>query len=407
MMRPVPRPSCLRIRLSVHMFLTFAILSAWTTVLAQYLDDLGFSGKETALVLGCTALAGMIAPLVAGQLADRWLATERFLALSNLLCGLFLLGAWRVTSFGGLWGLSFGAALFYVISIPLGTSMAMVHLPQPARDFPIVRVWGTVGWVAAAAFFTVWQHLTGRGLADGYAIAGVLSLLNAAYSLTLPHTPPPPVGAGASALRSTGRLLAQPSLGFMIALLFFIQICAAFYYNRGPVFFHDSGVSREMLPVAMGVAQAAEIATMFALAFVYTRLGAKATIALGIAAWAIRFGIYGAGPPVGALVAAQALHAPGFAFVRTAASLYVEQVCPRELRGTAQGLLSCAIDGAGPFLGTYVAGAAADFLFREGTRWGTFWTIPAAASGAILVVFLAGFRAKPATETRSHGEERK
>lgn len=390
----------LRTRLSVHMFLTFAILGAWQTVLAQYLQDLGLTGKEVSLVLGCGALAAMLSPLVAGRIADRWLATERFLALSNLCCGGFLLAASRATTFGALWWLSIGAALFYVISIPLGTAMSMVHLPD-SRDFPWVRLWGTVGWVAAGGFLWVWQSLTGRGIGDCYGVAGAIALLNGAYSITLPHTPPQPAGRRRGAAPGALALLKDPSLALFLGLLFCLQVSAAFYYARGAIFYHAAGVSKQALSVVMSIPQAAEIGAMLLLPAVYARFGAKWTVAAGIAAWAVRFGIYSLGHPLGLLVGAQVLHAAGFAFVRIAASVYVENVTPRELRATSQSLLSCLIDGAGAFLGVYVAGAVSDALFRESARWAAYWVIPAAASLAVLLAFLLGFRPRAAGGTAS------
>jgi len=379
------------------MFLTFAVNGAWMSALAKYLKDLQFADLQINAILGTGAVANMVFPVLAGQAVDRWFAAQRVLAVGFLGTGVFLLAAFTQTDFGPLLVCTFAAQLFYVSSIPLGTALAFHHLPDSARDFPLVRLWGTAGWVAGAASLTGWLHLRpGRGLADALALAGVFSLLNAATSLTLPHTPPRRDAASRIALGPVLGMMRQPSFALFMALMFLLQLCTTFYFTRVPIFLHHVGVPNPDIPLVLSLGQVAEFLVILAIGRIYTRFGAKGVMALGILAWVLRYGIFALGAPFWLVIGSLALHGPCFAFGRIAPTIYVQSVSPPDARASAQSFLSLVMDGAGIFLGIMLAGVVSHRLGGPGgTEWSTFWLIPGLASLAVLAVFLAFFRPTP------------
>jgi MFS family permease len=376
------------------MFLTFAVNGAWNSTLAKYLKDLRFGEMEINLILNAGAVANLLLPLLAGQAVDRWFAAQRFLAFGYLGTALFLLAAYTQTAYAPLLALIFGAQLFYVTTLPLGTALAFHHLEDGPRQFPKVRLWGTVGWVAGAASLSGWLYLKpGRGLGDGLALAGLFALLNAAWSLTLPHTPPRRDAVRKLALGPVLEMLRQPSFAFFIALMFVLQVCTTFYFTRAPVFLHHVGVSDRDLGAVISLGQVVEVFVIFVMPRVQGRLGFKGTIALGIAAWAARYGIFALGGPPWLVIASLALHGPCFAFGRIAPTMYVQHVAPEDVRASAQSFLSLVMEGAGVFLGVLGAGfVSARLTSAAGTEWTPFWLLPGTASGVVLILFLAFFR---------------
>jgi len=381
----------LRTRLGVQMFLSGAAIAVWTSVLAKHVEQIGFTPLQAALAVGTASMASIVTPLLGGQVADRWLSSERFLAVSNLGGGVLLLLGASQQGFLALGSTLLGAWLFFANVFPLGTALALQHLADPARQFPGVRVWGTIGWVAGALGLTGWLHLPGHGLGDSLWLAGLIAVANGFYSFTLPHTPPRRSGVGPSATGKVLSMLREPSFAIFMAIFFMQQVFAMFYVTNAAVFLPVVGVSPANLPVVIGIGQTAEIAMMWGLPLVYRRFGEKGTMALGMAAWVLRFGVFSLGGPAWLVIASIAFHGPGFAFVRIAATMYIDRICERDVRSSAQSLLAVVIDGASGVLGAVLAGLVSGHLAGH---WRAFWIIPAIGGAVILAVFLAAFRPK-------------
>lgn len=388
-----PGVPLVRMRLSVQMFLQFAIWGSWAPVLAQHLVNIGL-GDHIGAVYGAGTLASMISPLIAGQIADRWFATERFLSFMFACSGAIFLYASTVTDFETLWWLTFLGMFFFAPTLGLGNSLSFTHLSDPRRQFPAVRVWGTIGWIAAGYALSGWLKISGRTLGDCLLFAGGFALLNALYCVTLPHTPPRREAREPFAVLKALRMLRDPSFALFTLLAFFLLMFAAFYYNYAGAFFPAVGVKDDNLPIVMAIGQIAEILTMFALPFVYTKLGPKWTIAVGLLAWAARFGIFALGTPWELVIASQALHGVCFAFAIAAAMIYVERVCEADIRASAQSLLSFVTYGLGLFAGSYAGNWTLRYFTdaRAENVWRSFWTVPAIGCLAVLIIFIAGFR---------------
>jgi MFS family permease len=190
-------------------------------------------------------------------------------------------------------------------------------------------------------------------------------------------------------------MLRDPGFGLFIGLLFLVQLFGTAYYARGPLYLLGSGVSKEGLSSLMSIGQVTEVAVVLLLPVIYGRFGPKGTMAVGIAAWAVRFGLWAAGGSFGMLVAAVALHGICFSCARIAATIYVDQVCPRDARASAQSLLSLLVDGSGAVLGNLLVGRVVTHYTTAGVPdWRSIWLVPMAGFTVVLAAFLLGFRAQ-------------
>jgi nucleoside transporter len=378
------------------MFLAGAVFGAWQPVLPPYFRDvLGFSELQTDLVLALVPIATMIAPMAVGQASDRWIASEKLMAILNLGAGGALLVARLFTSFAAF-APAFAVAMMLTVPLfSIATSIALQNLPDGARDFPAIRACGTFGHVMGANLLSLWLTWTRRSFSDSLLLAGVLAFANAAYALTLPHTPPRRDAAGRSAIGRAAGMLRDPGFALFIGLLFLVQLFGTAYYARGPLYLLGSGVSREALSSVMSIGQVTEVAVVLLLPFIYGRFGAKGTMAVGIAAWGLRFAFWAAGGSFGLLVAAVALHGICFSCARIAATIYVDQVCPRDARASAQSLLSLLVDGSGAVLGNLLVGRVVTHYTTAGVPdWRSIWLVPMAGFTVVLAAFLIGFRAQ-------------
>jgi nucleoside transporter len=393
----------IRTRLSVQMFLQFAVWGAWAPVLGVHLNNLGFTGTEIGSIYGTAALATIIAPMLAGQIADRWVATEKFLAFSFIATGVLLYLASTVTKddpakVSKVWWYAFAAMMFFGPSLGLANSLSFSHMSDPAKDFPVVRVAGTLGWIAAGLTVTAWlKGAQGRSMGDCLVVGAAYSVVNGLYCLSLPHTPPKKQGVDSLAALKAFGLLKDPSFALLMVLAFVLLVFATFYYSFAGNFFTDAGIAQANIPTVMAIGQAAEILTMFILPWMYKTLGSKKTIALGVAFWAVRFALYALGKPIGLMYVAQAMHGACFAFAIAAAMIYVEKICPGDIRASAQSLLSLATYGLGMMCGSFLGGFLKDKNTTAGsTSWPGVWWVAAGGCALVLVVFLAGFKARDA-----------
>lgn len=383
----------LRTRLFVQMFLQFAVWGSWAPVLSVHLQEIGLGPEASSSILGTAALATIIAPLIAGQIADRWFATERFMALSFLASAALFFVASRTEDPTALWWLALGAMLFFAPTLALGNSISFHHLGEQRAQFAWIRAGGTVGWIASGWILSAWMKLTGRPIGDCLLLGAAFAFVNAVYCLTLPHTPPRRDAVEPFAVGKALRMLTDSSFALLTLLAFAMMVFATFYYFRAGNFFVDAGVKKEDVPTVMSIGQFAEIATMAVLPPVFQRLGAKKTIALGVAAWALRFGLFALGQPLWLMVAAQALHGVCFAFAIAGTMIFVERVSAPDVRASAQSLLTLVTYGLGMWAGSVLLGKVAAAHTVEGVSdWASIWKVPAWGCAAVLVVFLAGFR---------------
>jgi nucleoside transporter len=395
-------PKPLRARLAIQLFLQFGVIGAYIPVLGRHLELLHFTKPEIGYVYGTFALGTVMASLIAGEIADRWLAAEKYLAISMLATGVLLFFAARITAddparFWKMWGLLFGAMLCYAPTPALATAMIFHHLRDPRGEFHVIRAVGTVGWIAAGLALGAWMDLGKKTISACLDLGVVFAGASALYSLTLPHTPPRRQ-AGSRAVVKAFAMLRDPSFALYTSLQFVLSVFAAFSYYRAAEFFALVGVKDARLSSVLSVGQVTEIGTMFLLPWMYGRFGAKGTIAFGMGSWVVRFLILSRGGPPGLMIAAQGMHGLCFTFAAVAGQIYVERICPPDIRASAQSLHSLVTGGLGMLVGAYVSGIALKGASAV-SDWTNVWLVASAGSLAVFVVFVLAFRARDTAPT--------
>ncbi len=336
------------------MVLEIAIWGAWQIKIFPYMGMLGFTPAQQAWVGSVFGIASVIGIFFSNQFADRNFSGERFLAFSHLVGGLALIGTAFVTGFGAFFSLFLLYGLLYVPTLAVANSLAFAHLRDPAGEFGFVRMGGTIGWIAVSwpFIFLLGDQADAQQTRSVFIGAGVLSLLLAAYSLTLPHTPArrDAVGLDRLAWLRTARLLAVPH----VLVLFLVILVDATIHNGYFVvidgFLTQMGISARMTMVVSSLGQAAEIVTMLVLGVVVKKLGWKWTMILGVSGHAIRYGVFvlfGTPEYQWLIVVIQVLHGICYAFFFATVYIYVDAVFPPDVRTSAQGAANLLILGAG------------------------------------------------------------
>lgn len=357
-----------RWRLSVMMFLQYMVWGSWYPVLSTYMGNLGFSGLQIGVVYSLLAVGCMIAPFAGGQLADRYVSTEKLLAALHLLGGIVLCVAATLATYQTLWPMMLLWSLLYAPTLALTNSITFHHLPDAENKFGLVRVFGSLGWIAVGLLLTllrtIWPEqpgLPGLGGADSLWLGGFLSLFLGLFCLALPHTPPAKKGGSPLAFLAAFKMLRDPSFALFIIISFIVATELMFYYVLTAPFLQTLDISSANIPAVMTIAQVAEIGTMIALPLMLKKWGIRSTMAFGIMAWPIRYAIFAYGQPRWLVVAALTLHGICYVCFFVVAYIYVNSVAPPDIRASAQAFITFVTLGAGMYLGSIFAGWIRDF----------------------------------------------
>ncbi len=395
-----------RLMLSGMMFVQYFVWGAWYVTLGTYLGStLGFDGTQIGLLYGTTAVAAMISPFFVGMVADRYFATEKILALLHLTGAVLLYLASTITNFPALYAALLAYTLCYMPTLALTNALTFHHVGDAARDFPKIRVLGTIGWIAAGL-------LVGRMGVEATAlplrIAAGASGLMALYSLMLPHTPPTRRAERLAVRDVLGldalALMRDRSFATLVVGSFLLCIPLQFYYAFTNLFLNEIGVAEPASKMTMG--QMSEIGFMLLMPWFLSRLGVKTTMLIGMAAWSARYLLFAqgnAGDLSWMLYAGILLHGICYDFFFVTGQIYVDRKAPADLRAAAQGLIAFVTLGVGMFIGSWVSGRVVDAfaLPGGGHAWDHIWLVPAAGAAIVLVLFALFFRGEvdaPATE---------
>lgn len=375
----------LTLRLSIMMFLQYAVWGAWLPVAGKYLGSasetggLGFTEPQIGMLLGLAGSVGAItAPFIAGQFADRYFRTERFLAVLLLIgAGLKWYTALQTTYTSWLW-LSIAYSVVYMPTLALSNSLAFAHIRDADRQFPKIRVWGTIGWIAASwAFPLFWllknvrgqslppfytgdevEHAT-RALVEALKFSAGISLFYAFYCLTLPKTPPKRDAVQKLAFVRAFQLFRFPSFTALVIASLMIAAIHQIYFIQAGKFLTspEVGLTNADIQPAMTLAQFAEIGVMAFLGWMLSKLGFRKIIMIGAFAYFARYAIWGTTSlPASILVASQALHGVCYACFFAAGFIYVDRIAPPDARHSAQTVFGIIILGGGPVLGGWLSG---------------------------------------------------
>jgi nucleoside transporter len=397
-------PMNVRVRLSAMMFLQYMLVAVWFVPLSAYLTKLEMTGTQMALILSSMAIGCIGSPLI-GMFADRHFSSERVLAALNLATGVLLFLSGRVTSPGAVFIFLLLAFLAYMPTWGLTSAIAMSH--SPSEKFPQIRVFGSIGWVAAALFSLVaaWLfkdeggkplHIDGTNIPH-YCGAAV-ALLAAIHALALPHTPPPAKGQPASVVDALG----LRSLGLMKNFHFSVLILGtllgtipfAAHWSYGSAFLKDQGF--KYLTATMNLGQFVEMFLMLLVPVSIAVFGLKRTILIGLAAQLLRYAAYLVGDiadfaPLYFL--AILVHGIIFGFFYVGGQIYIDRKAPKEMRAQAQGLIFLVSFGVGLLVGNFVNGALLQIGAEGGSKnYYAMWLVSTIASAVVLVLFFLLFR---------------
>jgi nucleoside transporter len=392
-----------RLRLSVMMFLEFAVWGAWFVVFNVYCGTsvakggLGFTGTQIGSLYGTMALGAILSTLIAGQIADRFVASEKLMAICHLVgAGLLYLMA-TTHDYNALWWTSLAYALVYNPTLALSNSVAFSNIPDATRDFPTLRVLGTIGWIVAGvgvdAVLPNGASATNKPLIMAAVLSGVLGV----FSFMLPHTPPKGKAGDTIPFLRAIKLLADPSFGIFFAISLVITIALAFYYGFAGTYLASLKVDR--IASTMSLGQWSEIGFMLLLPFALKKLGMKWVLGVGMAAWAVRYGLFSIGHPFALVIIGVALHGVCFDFFLAAGFIYTDEKAPPAIRGSAQALFSFLVYGVGMWIGNEVSGRVVDHYTQGGVSdWSKIWMVPAIGSVVCLVLFLVLWRDRAVVE---------
>lgn len=354
------------IRLSMMMFLQFFAWGAWFATLGAVMNSHQLSSFIGA-AYESAPIAAIFAPLFLGLIADRLFASERVMGTLMLLGGVIMLAIPGVASRGEAAGgtivwLILAHLLCYMPTLGLGNTIAFTHIPDQ-NDFPRIRVWGTIGWIAAGLLVGAmgWSNKF-----EIFWLGAGCSILLGIYCFTLPDTPPPlrgrPMDLRSLLMVDAFRLLADPNFLVFAVCSTLICIPLAYYYGMTSTFLNHTGFSQSAATMTIG--QMSEIFFMLLIPFFFRRLGLKVMILVGMACWVVRYALFAFGAPdqvTWMLLLAVALHGICYDFFFVTGFMYTDQKAPEAIRGQAQGLLVFLTQGIGMFFG-YRIMAAGSFL---------------------------------------------
>lgn len=437
-------------RLSLMMFLQFFVWGAWFVTIGQALGENGlleFAGGT----YGSAPIAAIIAPLFLGLIADRFFASERVMGALFLIGGVLMCLAPSYAEAGDgrilVW-LFIAHMLCYMPTLGLSNTIAFANVADQ-NEFPKIRVWGTIGWIAAGLIVGL------MGWSSSFNIlwlAGISSLVLGVYSFTLPHTPPPargkPVDVRTLLMLDALSMLKHPPFLVFIICSTLICIPLAYYYGVTSMYLGNSGFIAAASTMSIG--QMSEIIFMLLIPFFFRRLGVKNMILIGMLAWVVRYSLFALGAPdqvVWMLLLAVALHGICYDFFFVTGFMYTDKVAAPEVRGQAQSMLVFFTQGVGMYFGYMIAFAHLDravpsyqaltnaitetsppppatfleslskmfsvqslnvdaaLLSETMAQWRAFWFVPAGMAAVITVIFFVAFWDKMSNYDRPQDDE--
>lgn len=407
--------STTRIQLSVMMFLQFVVWGSWYGQLSKYLFAINFDGVQVGNIYATFSIAMIISPFLVGMLADRFFAAQKVLGVLNLLGAALLFLLTKITDYDTFYWTMLLYCLSFAPTIALTSSISMRQMTAPEKEFPLIRLMGTLAWIAVT-------NLIGfMGWGDQNTIF-YISMITASviglYSFTLPDTPPTIKGrVGFEQIIGKDAFVLFKDRSFTIFFISSILICIplSFYYAMGNPSITDAYKTAFIaanpgaeLPKTffvenkMSLGQASEVFFMLLLPFAYRKLGIKWILILAIISWIIRFLCFGYGNATSAewmLYTGILLHGICFDFFFVSGMIYSDQKAGEKIKSQAQGLISLATYGVGMYIGSLVAGYVQK-MYTTGTgdnsitNWTNVWLVPAGIAVAVLILFLVLFNEK-------------
>jgi nucleoside transporter len=387
------------------MFLQFFIWGGWFVTLGTFLgNNLNATGAETGMAFSTQSWGAIIAPFFIGLIADRYFNAEKILGVLHLIGAALMYFMSQATSFETFYPLVFAYMVAYMPTLALVNSVSFFQMKDPAKEFSVIRVFGTIGWIIAGLLISYFQWDSTESISQGalsntFTMVAIASLALGIISFTLPKTPPTQ-SEGAVSVSDILGLDALKLLKDRNFLMFFITsilICIplAFYYQQANPFLVELGMENPTGKMTLG--QISEVLFMLLLPFFFKKFGFKKTLLVGMLAWAIRYTLFAygnAGELTFMLIIGIALHGICYDFFFVSGQIYTDFKAGEKVKSAAQGLITLATYGVGMLVGFWVAGKISDqyILADESHNWEVIWLIPAAFALGVMVLFMVIFK---------------
>jgi nucleoside transporter len=395
-----------RFRLCTMMFLEFFIWGGWFVTMGSYLaSSLHANGAQSALAYSTQAWGAIIAPFIAGLIADRYFNAERLLGALHIAGGLLLYALFSARGFKAFYPCLLAYMILYMPTLALVNTISFRQMDEPARHFSRVRMWGTIGWIVAGlviSYLFAWDSpaaMAQGSLGNTFLMCSIASIALGIYSFTLPRTPPLPKSEEQVRL---GHVLGLDALvllrhkNFVVFFVASILICIplAFYYQNANQFLTEIHVANATGKQTIG--QMSEVLFMLLIPLFLKTFGMKTTLLLGMLAWACRYLLFAFGNAhelAFMLILGIALHGACYDFFFVSGQIYTDSKAGARHKAAAQGLITLATYGVGMLVGFWAAGIIDDGYSVGGAHdWKSIWLYPAAFAAVVLVLFAATFR---------------
>ena len=384
------------IKLSLMMLLQYFIWGAWFVTMGTYMSVfLHSSGVQIGAAYSALAIATMISPFFIGLVADRFFAAQRIMGVLHLAGAVMLYLATTIDNNSAFYWVILVYSLLYMPTIALSNSVAFHQMKDPGKQFPWIRVFGTVGWVLAGIMI---GFLSIEKTSSTFFMAAAASAALGLISFTLPNTPPK--GSKATAASSIGAdaIVLFKNRSYLIFFIAAIFVCIplSFYYGFANVFLNELGMANAAGKMAWG--QISEALFILAIPFLFNSIGVKKMLLMGMTAWILRYAFFAFGN-LGAttwmLYAGILLHGICYDFFFVTGYMYTEKKAGEKIKNSAQGLFTFATYGLGMFIGTIFSGSITDYYTENGVhQWQQIWFVPAYIAMAVLICFILFFREK-------------
>ncbi len=387
-----------RVQLSVMMFLEFFIWGSWYVTMGTYLDKvLGAEGFQVGAAYSAMAIATIISPFFVGMIADRYFSAQKVLGVLHIAGAALLFYLTQVGNAGSFYWVLLLYSLLYAPTLALANAVAFRQMQDPSKEFPSIRVLGTIGWIATGWMIDKVLHITTDQLALTFKMAAVASLVLGLLSFFLPDTPPKAKGTKASFAQILGAdaFVLFKDRSFTIFVISSVLICIplSFYYSFTNLFLTEAGMENVTSNMTFG--QFSEAFFILLIPFFFRRLGVKWMIALGMVAWGVRFLLFGygdAGAGLWMLFAGIIMHGICFDFFFVTGQIYTDSKAGQKIQSQAQGMITMATYGVGMWIGTLLSGYVKDYYTVDNVvNWRSVWMVPAGISLVVLLLFVLFF----------------